>query len=77
MSKFDRPIPVKAGYTYKTEIERIGKEGDGIAIIDGFIVIVPDTNIGDVVKIMIIRVVKRCAFATVVEWFEDEDDVEE
>ena len=70
-SKFATAIPVKLGYTYTVTIESIGKEEDGIAKVDGFVVIVPDTNIGDEVKVEITKVSKRVAFGKVTEWLEE------
>lgn len=34
-------------------VSDIGSEGDGIALIDGFVVVVPDTKIGDSVTVEI------------------------
>ena len=38
------PVPVKEGETYDVTIEGIGEKGDGIAKIQGFVIVVPLTN---------------------------------
>ena len=52
---------------YKATIEDLGREGDGIARIDNFVVFVPGTKIGDTVKVRITRVLRRMAIGEVVE----------
>jgi len=59
--------PVKVGERYKVKIEGMGKGGDGIARIKGFVIFVPHTHVGDEVEIVINSVKKRFAFAEVVE----------
>nr|WP_048055430.1 TRAM domain-containing protein [Pyrococcus sp. NA2] len=59
--------PVKVGERYKVKIESMGKGGDGIARIKGFVVFVPHTKVGDEVEIVINSVKKRFAFAEVIE----------
>ncbi len=58
-----RKIPVKVGETYKVRISAVGREGDGIAKIDGFVVFVPNVQEGNEVEIRITKVLKRFAFA--------------
>ncbi|AFK22600.1 hypothetical protein Py04_1020 [Pyrococcus sp. ST04] len=59
--------PVKVGERYKVKIESMGKGGDGIARIKGFVIFVPHTHVGDEVEIVINSVKKRFAFAEVIE----------
>jgi len=59
--------PVKVGERYKVRIEAIGKGGDGIARIQGFVVFVPNTRVGDEVEIVINSVKRNFAFASVIE----------
>ena len=59
--------PVEEGETYDVTIEDIGKEGDGVAKIENFVVFVPDTKVGDEVKIEINKVLQTMAFGEVVE----------
>jgi predicted RNA-binding protein with TRAM domain len=59
----DKNSPVSAGGVHDVTIESIASEGDGIARIEGFVVFVPDTNVGDTVKIKIEKVMRRFAIA--------------
>lgn len=74
--------PVEEGETYKVKIEDIGKEGDGVAKVENFVVFVPDTEVGDEVEIEITRVLRTLAFGEVVDRdvdveVEDEGESEE
>ena len=60
-------VPVEEGKTYDVNIQDLGRNGDGIARIEGFVVFVPNTNVGDEVQIKVERVLPKFAFATVVE----------
>lgn len=64
------PIPVKEGETYEVTIEGIGEKGDGIAKIQGFVIIVPKTQQGQRVKVRITAVRGKVSFAEVVEEME-------
>ncbi|WP_276259014.1 TRAM domain-containing protein [Haloglomus litoreum] len=60
--------PVKEGETRTVEIESLGDQGDGITRVErGFVVIVPDTEQGERVRIEIADVQQTVAFADVVE----------
>jgi len=48
---------------YEVKIEDTGKKGDGITHIEGFVVFVPDTAVGDELKVRITSVRSRFAFA--------------
>jgi len=79
--------PVEEGETYEVKIEDIGKEGDGVAKIDDFVIFVPDTDVGDEVEIKITRVLRTLAFGEVtdtdasvdkdIDESEDEEDAPE
>ncbi|MGZ4856928.1 MAG: TRAM domain-containing protein [Methanobacteriaceae archaeon] len=58
-----KTAPIKEGEEYEVKIEDTGKEGDGITRIEGFVVFVPDTAVGDEVKVRITSVRRRFAFA--------------
>ncbi|HUV02490.1 MAG TPA: TRAM domain-containing protein [Desulfobacteria bacterium] len=58
--------PLNIGETYNVTIEDVGREGDGIARVEGFVVFVPNTKKGDSVKIRVTKVSRRVAFAEVV-----------
>jgi len=60
--------PVSEGETREVEIESIGDQGDGIAKVDrGYVLIVPDTDLGETVTVEIEQVQDNVAFATVVD----------
>jgi len=53
--------PVAVGSEYNVKIEDIAREGDGIARVEGFVIFVPETQVGDQVRIQIDRVMRRFA----------------
>ncbi|MCU0637826.1 MAG: TRAM domain-containing protein [Methanothrix sp.] len=55
------PAPVEVGKEYEVSIEDIAREGDGIARVEGFVIFVADTKVGDSVKINIDKVMRRFA----------------
>lgn len=60
--------PVEEGETRVVEIEDIGEQGDGITRVErGYVVIVPDTERGERIRIEISNVRENVAFAEVVE----------
>lgn len=60
--------PVSRGERVDVEIEDIGEQGDGLARIgEGYIVFVPETEIGDRVTVEIGKVTENFAFGEVVE----------
>jgi predicted RNA-binding protein with TRAM domain len=44
-------VPVEEGRTYDVNIQDVGRNGDGIARIEGFVVFVPGPEIGDKIQI--------------------------
>ncbi len=60
-------VPVEEGKVYEAKIEDIGREGDGLARIENFVVFVPGTKIGDQIKVRITKVHRRMAFGEVVK----------
>jgi len=62
---FGSSPPVEEGETYDVEIEDIGKEGDGVAKIDNFVIFIPETDVGDKVTIEITKVLHTMAFGEV------------
>lgn len=63
-----REPPVEEGDTVEVEIEDIGEQGDGIARVGpGYVVIVPDTGLGERVTVEITEARDNVAFAEVVE----------
>lgn len=65
--RFRPEPPVKEGQTYEVVVESVGEKGDGIAKVEGFVVIVPGTKKGDKVKVIIKAVRGSVSFAEVVE----------
>ncbi|MBN2109853.1 MAG: TRAM domain-containing protein [Methanosarcinaceae archaeon] len=57
--------PVEAGESYDVTIEDIAREGDGIARVSGFVIFVPETEIGDEVTIKVSKVMSKFAFGEV------------
>jgi predicted RNA-binding protein with TRAM domain len=63
-----REPPVEVGDVREVEIENLGDQGDGIARVDrGYVVIVPDTQVGDRVTVEIEDIHTNFAIASVVE----------
>ncbi|MDQ1253423.1 MAG: hypothetical protein QG646_2590 [Euryarchaeota archaeon] len=62
-----RSVPVEEGETYDVTIQDIARQGDGIARIEGFVIFVPSTKVGDEVQIKVDKVLPKFAFASVVE----------
>jgi predicted RNA-binding protein with TRAM domain len=61
-----RSPPIKEGGTYKVKIESTGREGDGIAKIDGFVIFIPGAKIGEEIDVKINKVTRRVGFAEIV-----------
>jgi predicted RNA-binding protein with TRAM domain len=60
--------PVEPGEIRYVEIEDLGKQGDGIARVErGYVIIVPDTEVGERVKIEITEVKSNFAVGEVIE----------
>jgi predicted RNA-binding protein with TRAM domain len=53
--------PVTVGVEYDAKIEDTAREGDGIARVEGFVIFVPETQIGDQVRFQVDRVMRRFA----------------
>lgn len=69
--------PVDEGENYVVAIEDIGKEGDGVAKVENFVVFVPETEVGDKVKIEVTKVLRTMAFGEVVERMGTAEETEE
>ena len=60
--------PVEEGEQREVEIENLGDQGDGIAKVEhGYVVIVPETSVGDRVTVEMRQVRENVAFADVVD----------
>lgn len=58
--------PVSQGEEYTFRIEEFGREGDGIAYVDGFVIVVPDAGIGEWVTVEIETVHDTFAVTSVI-----------
>nr|WP_321170537.1 TRAM domain-containing protein [Halobaculum sp. YSMS11] len=72
VSSSDEPEPpVDRGEELVVDIESIGDQGDGIARVDrGYVIIVPDTDKGERVRINVTSVKQNVAFGEVVDRIE-------
>lgn len=59
--------PVELGEELEVEITELSPKGEGIAKNQGFVIYVPDTKPGDIVKIKVIRITEKAANATVIK----------
>lgn len=60
---FFRSAPVKENQEIEVLIDDIGSRGDGIARIQGFLIFVPRSKIGERVKVRIVSVGEKFAVA--------------
>ncbi|UHH25033.1 TRAM domain-containing protein [Halobacterium noricense] len=67
MRESDTPVPVEEDEEYVVDVEDIGDEGDGVAHVDDFVVLVPEADMGDRVRVRIDRVEPEFAMAELVE----------
>jgi predicted RNA-binding protein with TRAM domain len=65
-NRFDRGAPVQEGEELDVKIEALGEKGDGIAKKNGFVLVVPGTQVNDEVRIKVTKVLKKVGFAEVV-----------
>ena len=56
-------VSVEEGEVYDVVIQDIARQGDGIARIDGFVIFVPGTKVGDEVRIKVEKVLPKYGFA--------------
>jgi predicted RNA-binding protein with TRAM domain len=59
--------PVEVGKEYDVSISDTSRRGDGIAKVDGFVIFVPGTKVGQNVRIKVTQVSDRYASGQVVE----------
>ncbi len=59
--------PIEEGSEYDVKIEDTGRDGDGIARVEGFVVFVSGAKVGDEVRIKINSVRRNFGFADIVE----------
>ncbi len=59
--------PLNEGEEYDVKIEDVGRDGDGIARIEGFVVFVSGAKLGDEVKIRITSTRRNFGFAEIAQ----------
>jgi 23S rRNA (uridine2552-2'-O)-methyltransferase len=59
--------PVRVGEVYQVKIDSVGKSGDGVAMVDGFAVIVRGSRLGEDVRVKIDAVKPNFAFGKVLD----------
>src|SRR3989344_3664164 len=69
--------PVKEGEELDVKIEAIGDKGDGIAKKEGFVLVVPGTQLNDQVRVKITKGLRKVGFAEVVGKSSGKEDAEE
>ena len=62
-----KPKPVEVGKEYDVTISDTSRRGEGIAKIDGFVIFVPGTKMGQSARITVTQVSERYANGQVVE----------
>jgi predicted RNA-binding protein with TRAM domain len=70
------PKPVEVGKEYDVEIQELSRRGEGVARIQGLVTFIPNTKVGDHVKIKIIKVGSRFAEAEVAGTSETKTETE-
>jgi predicted RNA-binding protein with TRAM domain len=74
-NRFFKPSPVNAGEEHEVNIESMSKRGDaGVGRIQGLVIFVPNTKVGDKVKVKVTRVGRGYATAELVEGNKTEEE---
>ncbi len=55
--------PVKEGQELEVVIDDIGSRGDGVSRIQGFLIFVPNSKIGERIRVRIVKVERKFAIA--------------
>lgn len=63
MSRSDQTPPVSEGDELDVYVQSIGEKGDGVAKVEGFVVIIPGAKKGESIRIRIKKVLASVAFA--------------
>ncbi len=58
-----REVPVVEGGVYDVVIQGVGREGDGLAKVEGFVVFIPDTQLDERVRVRVNRIRGTVGFA--------------
>lgn len=65
--KESNSTPINVGDEFDVKIEDLGRDGDGIARVEGFVIFVPGAAVGDEVRIKINATRRKFAFAEIIE----------
>ena len=65
--------PVTVGQEIDVIIDDIGSMGDGVARVQGFLVFVPETKVGERLKVKIVKVGRKFAVAEKIESKREEE----
>jgi predicted RNA-binding protein with TRAM domain len=76
-NRFDRGAPVQEGEELDVKIEALGEKGDGIAKKNGFVLVIPGTQVNDEVRIKVTKVLKKVGFAEVIGKAESKPETSE
>jgi predicted RNA-binding protein with TRAM domain len=71
-SRQEKSCPIDVGTTYNVKIEDQGKDGDGIARVDGFVIFIPGAEVGQEVNVKINATRRKFGFGEIVD---DEEEV--
>lgn len=63
----EKIAPVKEGDIVDVEIINLGAKGDGVAKVEGFIVIVPGAKVDEKLRVKVSKVLPKYAFAEITE----------
>ncbi|MCW7076298.1 MAG: TRAM domain-containing protein [Candidatus Syntropharchaeales archaeon] len=64
---YEKSPPINEGDIVDVKIESLGREGDGIAKVEGYVVFVPQTEVGEEVQVRITKVTTKFGFGEVIE----------
>lgn len=59
--------PIRKGDMFNVQIDSVGKSGDGVAIVEGFAIIVRGSKLGDQLRVKVNAVLPNFAFADILE----------
>jgi predicted RNA-binding protein with TRAM domain len=76
-NRFNTTAPVREGDELDVKIEALGDKGDGIAKKNGFVLVIPGTQVNDEVRVRVTKVLRKVGFAEVIGKAESEEAAEE
>lgn len=76
-NRYNKVAPVNQGDELDVKIEALGEKGDGIAKKNGFVLVVPGTQVNDEVRVKVTKVLKKVGFAEVISKSEKKSEDKE